>query len=124
MADAQRELGVASGCGDIDVVDAVRVVGCGRDGRVDDSVKVLFLAIEGEEESALRNEADRSGDVALVDAALLKGLAGGEILLRVQGGIAEEEIELTVVFLLRLAGDDFNLAAAGAVVAGGVGVLV
>ena len=53
-----------------------------------------------------------------------KGLDGRERILRVQRGVAEEEVELAVVVVGGGLGDDLHLSAAGPVVLRRIGVLV
>jgi len=66
----------------------------------------------------------RAGDVAFVVLALLEWLGGGQRILRVQGGVAIDEVELAVVVVGGGLGDDLHLAAAGPVVLRRVGILV
>ncbi len=86
--------------------------------------QVFFGAIEGGEKAAFGREEDGAGDMALVDAALLEGLGWGERILRVERGVAKEEVELAVVVVGGGLGDDLHLSAAGPVVLRGVGILV
>ncbi len=124
MGGADAELSVARGSGDVGLEQAAGVGGGGDDGGVDDLVEIFFSAIEGGKEAALVEVRNGAGDVALVDAALLEGLGRRESVLRVEGRVAEEEVELAVVVVGGGFGDDLHLAAAGVVVLRGVGILV
>src|SRR5260370_42064040 len=62
--------------------------------------------------------------MAFVDAAGFGRTDGGEIIFGVEDGVANDEVDFAVEAGGAGFGDDFDAAAAGAVVFGGVGVVV
>ena len=99
------------------------LVGRVEDLGVDDGVALVAVAIEVDEEGGVLVE--RAVEVAVELEGMVGGLAVGEGILGVEGGVVAEEDHVAVELVGAGLGEDFDHAAAGVgVVAGGVGVLI
>jgi hypothetical protein len=124
VTDAEGKLRVPCRRRHRDVVNpiGIRRRGCYR--RVYHCVQILIRLVEREQEHRVLRMKHRTGKIALENAPLLKRLVRRKILLRIQGRIAEEKIELSVISVRSLLGDDLELPAPGPVILRRVRILI
>src|SRR5579864_6266260 len=92
--------------------------------RKDDGLRILFFAIHRDQEGSLFDPAQRTGETAFIDAALLWRADERKWVAGIQMVVAEDKVERAVVFRGARLGDDLDAAAAWSGILRGVGVLV